>query len=107
MFNYNLTSKPNFKVNKKAIDNIFEIICDNVNIPQKWTLNLIFLDNNGIQKLNKKYRKHDKTTDVLSFNYYNNFEDLNVSDIAWEIVFSENKIMSQGEEYKLWSEKEV
>lgn len=106
MFNYNLINTPSFIINKKIINNIFKNIKKKININQKWTLNLIFLDDNSIRKLNNKYRKKNNTTDVLSFHYYNDFKNLNTNNIAWEIVFSENKIITQWKEYNLWSEKE-
>lgn len=106
MFKYNILEKPSFNVNEKVIDTIFNIVWNIVNIPQKWTLNIVFLDDDSIQNLNKTYRNIDKTTDVLSFHYFDNFNDLNDNDIAWEIILSENKILSQAIEYWLWNEKE-
>lgn len=106
MFKYNILEKPSFDVNEKVIDTIFNIIWNIVNIPQKWTLNIVFLDDDSIQNLNKIYRNIDKTTDVLSFHYFDSFNDLNDNDIAWEIILSENKILSQAIEYWLWNEKE-
>ncbi len=106
MFNYNLLEKPSFNVNVKYIDSIFNNISNIVNIEQKGTLNIVFLDDNSIQNLNKEYRKIDKSTDVLSFHYFDNFSKLEEKDIAWEIILSESKIISQWLEYKLWSEKE-
>ena len=106
MFKYNILEKPSFDVNEKVIDTIFNIVWNIVNIPQKWTLNIVFLDDDSIQNLNKTYRNIDKTTDVLSFHYFDNFNDLNDNDIAWEIILSENKILSQAIEYWLWNEKE-
>ena len=106
MFKYNILEKTIFDVNEKVIDTIFNIVWNIVNIPQKWTLNIVFLDDDSIQNLNKTYRNIDKTTDVLSFHYFDNFNDLNDNDIAWEIILSENKILSQAIEYWLWNEKE-
>ncbi len=106
MFKYNIIEKPSFDINEKIIDTIFNIIWNIVNIPQKWTLNIVFLDDNSIQNLNKNYRNIDKTTDVLSFHYFDNFNDLKEDDIAWEMVFNENKILIQAIEYWLWNEKE-
>jgi len=42
----------------------------------------VFLDQDSIQKLNKKYRKVDKTTDVLSFHYFDDFSKLKNENIA-------------------------
>ena len=73
---------------------------------QKWTLNIVFVDKDSIQKLNNTYRKTDKITDVLSFTYHDDFTKLNNEDIAWEIILCEEKIKSQAKEYWLWEEKE-
>ncbi len=60
----------------------------------------------SIQNLNKTYRNIDTCTDVLSFHYYDDFFPLGSEDIAGELVFCEEKIVSQGKEYGLWSENE-
>jgi len=106
MFKYNLTSKPLFNINIKIVENIFKNIAKDISKKQAWTLNLIFSDNKNIKILNKTYRNIDKVTDVLSFHYYENFENLNDEDIAGEIILSEDKIISQWKEYWLWEEKE-
>ncbi len=106
MFSYNLLKQPSFNYKKKTIDNIFDIISKVVTIEQKGILNIVFLDDYSIQKLNNGYRKINKTTDVLSFHYYEDFSNIKDSDLAWEIILSEDKIISQWKEYKLWSENE-
>lgn len=106
MFKYNLTIIPSFDINIKYIDTIFNISSKIVNKEQKWTLNIVFLDPDSIQNLNKTYRWIDKTTDVLSFHYFDDFSELDNDDIAWEIILSEEKIKSQAIEYWLWEEKE-
>ncbi len=106
MFSYNLLQKPSFNYKRKSIDNIFKIISKLTPIAQKWILNIVFLDNDSIQKLNNNYRWINKPTDVLSFHYFENFSTLKVDDLAWEIILSEEKIISQWLEYKLWAEKE-
>lgn len=106
MFKYNILDKPSFSINEKVIDNIFNITSNIINIPQKWTLNIVFLDDDSIKNLNKNYRNIDKITDVLSFHYFEDFSNLLDEDIAWEIILSENKIISQAIEYGLWNEKE-
>lgn len=106
MFLYSLNNKPNFSINTKTIDEIFNNISNNIDIQQKWTLNIVFMDDDSIQNLNKNYRNIDKATDVLSFHYFEDFSQLNNDDIAWEIILSENKIAIQAKEYWLWEEKE-
>ena len=106
MFNYNILNKPSFTINKKSIDSIFKSIFNIVNIPQNWTLNIVFLDDDSIKNLNKNYRNIDTSTDVLSFHYFDDFSKLKEEDIAWEIILSKNKNKIQSIEYFLGEEKE-
>ncbi len=106
MFYYNLHKTNTVNPSKKIIDFIFGTISKEIKITQKWTLNIVFLDDLEIQKLNKKYRKIDKPTDVLSFHYFDDFSNLKKSDIAWEIIMSESKIISQAKEYSNSIEEE-
>ena len=106
MFNYNLLEKPSFDVDIKCIDNIFKSVSKNIKKIQKWYLNIVFLDDENIKELNNTYRKINKSTDVLSFHYFEDFSEIKDDEIAWEIILSENKIISQWKEYWLWSEWE-
>ncbi|MDR2411835.1 MAG: rRNA maturation RNAse YbeY [Candidatus Peribacteria bacterium] len=42
----------------------------------------MFLDDNSIKNLNKKYRNIDSITDVLSFHYFDDFSLLGKKEIA-------------------------
>lgn len=106
MFSYSFVNKANFDIDKKVIDKIFNIIHKTVNIPQAWILNIVFLDKESIKNLNKNYRNINKSTDVLSFHYFNDFSNIKKDEISWEIVMCEEKIILQWKEYKLWTEKE-
>lgn len=107
MFKFEIINPPkSFLIKEKIISSIFKEISlvESENI--SWTLNIVFVSNKEIQELNKNYRKIDSVTDVLSFHYYDDFSKLGQEEIAWEIILSEEKIISQGKEYKLWSELE-
>ena len=106
MFSLKIVKNPSFHYSQNTIDEISLVISKNILEHQNWTLNIIFIEPLGIQNLNKKYRNIDKATDVLSFHYHDDFSDLNPEDIAGELIFCEEKILSQWEEYWLWSEKE-
>ncbi|MGB2110742.1 MAG: rRNA maturation RNase YbeY [Patescibacteria group bacterium] len=99
MFQYILNNKPSFDVDKKIIDDIFKNISNNIPEIQNGTLTIVFLDDHSIQNLNKTYRNIDKTTDVLSFHYYDDFSELTPEEIAGEIILSETKILAQAKEY--------
>ena len=104
MFNYNILEKPDIELNNKIIDTIFKKVSNKIDKIQNWTLNIVFMNADSIKKLNNNYRKIDKVTDVLSFHYFDNFENLTNEEIAWEIVMCIDKIKSQSLEY--WLEKE-
>jgi len=106
MFGYEILNNPTFNLDKKIIDNIFKKISLLVQKKQKWTLNIVFVEAKEIKELNKNYRNIDKVTDVLSFHYYEDFSNLKNKEIAWELVFCEEKIILQAREYWLWEEKE-
>jgi probable rRNA maturation factor len=106
MFTLNILSDTSISYNQKIIDDIAKIIWKIVNIPQKWTLNIVFVDTNSIQNLNKTYRKKDSVTDVLSFHYFEDFSALKKNDIAGEIVLCEEVLKRQAIEYGLGEEKE-
>ncbi len=106
MFKLNFITNPSFEVDKKILDKIRKNISQNVEITQKWILNIVFVSDEEIQKLNKDYRQKDYVTDVLSFHYFEDFSLLKNNEVAWEIILNESKIKSQAIEYWLWEEKE-
>jgi len=100
MFNYEIINLPkNLEFDKKILNKIFEFVDKLVEKKQNWILNIVFLSNQEIQKLNKNFRNIDKATDVLSFHYFEDFSSLKNDDIAWEIVISYEKLFSQAKEF--------
>ena len=107
MFKFEIINPPKSFIVKEKI--IFSILKEISLLEEKkhfWILNIVFVSNSEIQELNKNYRKIDKSTDVLSFHYYDDFSTLDENEIAWEVILSEEKIIEQGKEYKLWNELE-
>lgn len=108
MFKYKLINKPaHLKLKKEILDLIFKSISGNIGKNQNWTLNIVFINDEEIKELNKKYRNIDSITDVLSFHYFDDFTLLKQKEIAGEIILSENKIISQSKEYWLTKEQET
>lgn len=107
MFKFELINIPEkLKIEEKIISSIFVHISEIVIKKQNWTLNIVFITDEEIKKLNNNYRKKNKTTDVLSFHYFENFSDLKEDDIAGEIVISKEKIFSQAQEFWIKNEEE-
>lgn len=90
----------------KIIHNILNTIEKNIAQSQNGILNIVFVSDKEIQKLNNDYRWKNDITDVLSFHYYDEFSQISREDIAGEIILSENKIIDQAQEYGLWKEHE-
>lgn len=106
MFYLQVVEKPWFIFSQDTLDEISKNISKIEKKQQKWILNIAFTSDESIQNLNKNYRNIDRVTDVLSFHYYEDFWSLRDEDLAGEIVLSENRVISQWEEYGLGTEKE-
>ena len=64
--------------------------------PAKGTVNLVITDDRNIRSLNRKFRKKDRATDVLSFN----LEDADKDDTVFgEIYISAETARRQAAEY--------
>lgn len=106
MFDFKIINNPGFKIDENIVKKIFNNIDELESRKLNGTLNIVFVDEKTIKTLNSKYRHKDSVTDVLSFNYYFEFDWLNSEDIAGELVFCEEKIKAQALEYGLGEEKE-
>ncbi len=107
MFYFEIINPPkSFIIKEKIIESIFNELDKIESEKINGILNIIFEEDSEIQRLNKQYRNIDKTTDVLSFHYYDDFSKLQDDEVAWEIILSEKKIITQWKEYKMWSELE-
>lgn len=108
MFRFSLVNLPeNFLISEEKISKILSYFDEIVPTPQKWMLTVAFFPDDEIRILNRDYRGKDTSTDVLSFHYFDDFSELDEkTDIAWECIFSEAKILSQSEEYRHLPEEE-
>jgi probable rRNA maturation factor len=107
MFAYTIINPPtSFSLRNEIIEVIFSTIGEQIDIAQAGIVNIAFLSDDEIQVLNKNYRGIDKTTDVLSFHYFEDFSGLQSEEIAGEIIMSESKIRSQAAEYHNTQEAE-
>ncbi len=63
-------------------------------------VSVLITGNNGIQALNKKFRRIDKPTDVLSFS-------MNDIDVLGDVVISKDKVISQSKEFNVSADEEL
>lgn len=106
MFSLQFIQKPSFGISKKTLDDIINSLYNTVDRAQEGIVNLVFVDASSIQNLNKTYRNIDSPTDVLSFHYHESFAQLSDIDLAWEVIFYEERIQEQGISYGLGTQKE-
>lgn len=96
----------NSPVDKKWINNLLKLILKK---EKKYgvELNVVFTNDRFIRQLNRKYRKVNKSTDVLSFFYskekYNNNKIL----VSGDIVISIETAKKQAKRYKHSLRKEI
>jgi len=75
---------------------------DNLNFKKNnfYILNLVFVDDKNIKKINKEYRKKNKTTDVLTFvNSIKN--NKNINETYCDIFFSAETIKKDAKKNKI------
>ncbi|MFH2036423.1 MAG: rRNA maturation RNase YbeY [Candidatus Zixiibacteriota bacterium] len=65
--NYNIISESDRRIPRKRIEKMMQLIEEEEEPPES-SINIIFVRDNRIKKLNKEFRKVNRPTDVLSFN---------------------------------------
>lgn len=82
---------------------------------QEWSslkgiINLILIDDEEMQTLNHQYRKINKTTDVLSFPYFQTAEiflNNNQKEVIGEILISRNKAILDAQDLQISFQAEL
>lgn len=97
---------------KKVLDKCFE---EEGLLDSKLIMTITFTTPEEIRKINKKYRKIDKATDVLSFPMFEKAEldekiknkDFLYEDVLGDVIISIDKVKEQAEEYGHSFEREL
>jgi len=99
----NFTKKP---LAKKFLIRVAKTVLKGEN-REKQSLSIVFTGENRIKKLNKKYRKENKTTDVLSFGESPKFKTQNLKDTLGEIIICPQKVEKNSRKYKTAFKEEL
>lgn len=97
---------------KRVVEKCFEV--ENL-LDSKLIMTITLTTPENIRKINKKYRKIDKATDVLSFPMFEKAEldekiknkDFLYEDVLGDIIISIEKVKEQAEEYGHSFEREL
>ena len=100
------------KIIEKVVEKCFE---EEGLLDSKLIMTITFTTPEEIRKINKKYRKIDKATDVLSFPMFEKEEldekiknkDFLYEDVLGDIIISIEKVKEQAEEYGHSFEREL
>jgi probable rRNA maturation factor len=100
----------NFAVDKKIFSTVAKNVLKGENRGTE-TLSLAFVDKEEIKKLNKKFRKKNKPTDVLSFNLKNPLlhkaADGQRKNILGEIIICPEVVEENAQKYKVPEKSEM
>ncbi|MFH1656420.1 MAG: rRNA maturation RNase YbeY [Candidatus Nealsonbacteria bacterium] len=92
-------------VNKKLLKGIIENVLKGEN-QEKENLSIVFVGAKRIRELNKKYRKKDKPTDVLSFSAVEKFPDIPELELG-EIVICPQIVKKNAKKFNIEYNKEL
>ena len=86
-----------------SITSILEIILNYLNLSKHTELSVLFIDDESMRELNRKYRDINRTTDVLSFPQ----DYLEDTDILGDIVISIDTAKRRSKKYGITLEVEL
>lgn len=87
-----------FSIHKKQIDKLFKLIRNEFKQLIGCQVSIAFIDNADMKKLNNRYRRMNKSTDVLSFPEFKNFKEITKESYLGEIIISYPYIKKQAKE---------
>jgi rRNA maturation RNase YbeY len=98
--NLSIIVKYGIKINKTNVHKIVSYLTKELNFTIS-SLNIIFISEYEIEKINKKFLDHDGSTDVITFNYFDNKE------LDGEIVISVDDAQYYAAKYKVSLSREL
>lgn len=104
---YELTNLTNEKVDLQLLDKVVCKVSELLNVNNSF-VSVVLTDNKHIHEINKTYRNIDRETDVISFAFMDNDENIksDITDLG-EIYISLEKAHSQAEDYNHSFEREI
>ncbi len=104
---YELTNLTNEEINVNLLDKVICKVSEVLDVNNS-LVSIVLTDNKYIHEINKTYRNVDRETDVISFAFMDNDENIksDITDLG-EIYISLEKAHSQAEEYNHSFEREI
>lgn len=99
MFRIEFVTESPFPLDPEIVSAIAEGVGKEAPETQAGMVNVAFVDDDTMRSYNSQYRNLDRTTDVLSFHYFEDFANCPTDEVAGEILLSESRIREQAPEY--------
>jgi len=103
-----VNNQSKIKLDLDLIREVAEYISDKFDKDSKSELDIVFSEGKEIRKLNKKYRKVDRETDVLSFSYISDKDKIDTGASSYtvgEVIIcpevAQSNILEQDENWNL------
>jgi len=96
-------------VDKKFLQGVAKIVLKGENIKKETETSIALIKESEIKKINQKYRKKNKATDVLSFNFGKGLAPHH-QNLVWglaEIVICPSQVKRNAKKYKVTFKKEL
>lgn len=99
--NLSVFNEKGIKVDKKLVHKIVKLICDNLNLSVN-SLEFNFISSNTMIGLNKKYLRHNFGTDIITFDY-----SVEKNNLDGEIFISLHDAIENSKKYKVSTDNEL
>lgn len=104
--NQQLINETDAEIDQRRIQKLITQIFQSEGLPAETILNIIFIDNATIHKLNKKFLDRDHPTDVLSFNVHTEYLPSELP-ILGDVYISTEKAKEQADQFHVPFQDEI
>lgn len=107
MNKFTINNEYDYKEDYAYLNSVLNYALEYLNIDNV-LFDIIFVDNNVIQKINREYRNIDRVTDVISFAFEDNGKiEYNNERLLGEIYICIPRMLEQAEEYGHTNKREL
>ncbi len=104
--NQQLINETDAEIGQRRIQKLITHIFQREGLPAETILNIVFIDNATIHKLNKKFLDRDRPTDVLSFNVHTEYLPSELP-ILGDVYISTEKAKEQADQFHVPFQEEI
>lgn len=106
----NIINETSYKIDEKLLSLIAEKTENILNLQKNYSVSIVFIESDEIQKINREYRNIDKATDVISFALLdsdNMYENMEVENELGDIFINIDAVQEQAKRYEHSEKREL